>query len=148
MSAVAFCICEDGYVYRADTPGKLPKIIYRINSSLSRTTKDNTWYTAFVEDREWQRMPDNTLEWGGMKCQIETEDGFILREEAKLLGLLEDGIVLVAHISDKYGKLLTKKYPNTRHDGRAWVQLMAYMRDLAVFGTHDAVERYRPLRLV
>lgn len=134
-------------MYPANTPGKLPKIIYRINTSLSRATDDNTWYTAFVEDIEWQRVPDNTLEWGGMKCQVETVDSFIKREEAKELGLAEDGIVLVAHISDRYSKKLTKKYPNARHDGRAWVQLMAYMRDLAVLGTHNAVENYRPLRL-
>jgi hypothetical protein len=147
MSAAFFCICEDGYVYHPATPISLPDIVYHIETSFSRETDSNVWYTAYLQDRHRQRVPGNVLEWHGIECQIEPEDGFVKRDEAKELGLTEDGIVLVAHIKGKRGKPLTWKYPNARHDGHAWAQLMAYLRDLAALGTHDAVKRCRPRRL-
>lgn len=138
MSAAFFYICEDGYVYPLDTPSNLPGILYRIETSLSRKTDDNTWYTAFVQDKTRQRVLGNVLEWHGIQCRIETEDGFVKREEAKELGLATDGIVRVAHISYKRQQEKPLKFPNARHDGRAGVALMAYLRDLAALGTHSA----------
>jgi hypothetical protein len=148
MSAAFFCICEDGYVYHPSASASLLGVLYHVETSFSRENDSNIWYTAFLQDRGRQRVPGNILKWRDIECQIETEDGFVKSDEAKELELAKDGIVLVAHIKARTGKPLTWKCPNAQHDGRAWVQLMAYLRDLDALGTHDAVKRYRPLRLV
>ena len=145
MNAAFYCICEDGFVYSPRNPADLPPIVYHIETSFLRETADNTWFTAYVQDKKRQRVPGNLIDWHGIKCRVEEKDGWSYDlEDKKEFGI--DGIVLVAHISDIKGKERKILFNNNRHDSQAWKQLMEYLRDVLALGTHRAVKAARALR--
>lgn len=132
-------------MYSPGNPAELPPIVYHIETSFFKKTADNTWFTAYVQDKRRQRVPENIIDWYGIKCRVEEKDSWNIEiEDKKEFGI--DGIVLVAHITDVKGKVRKLFFPNTRHDGEAWKQLMEYLRDLRALGTHRSVKAARALR--
>jgi hypothetical protein len=146
MSAVFYRICKDGHVYPADIISPR-KTIYYIETCLlpERTTRSGwQYYTSYLQDSKRQRVPDNLLEWNGVRCHLNERDGWTSDKDKKDFGI--NGIVLVASITDALGKECRVLFDNNRHDGQAWKQLMEYIRDVQSLGSHRDVEEARRLR--
>jgi hypothetical protein len=149
MSSAFYRICQDGHVYPADKKGLLPTIYY-IETCLipERTTNCKyEYYTSFVQDSERQRVPDNTLEWNGVKCRLDTRDDWEIGGDAKKEFSI-DGIVLVAYITDSKGKERKVLFNNNIHNGQAWIKLMDYVREVQKIGSHQLIEKAKQLRMV
>jgi len=92
-------------------------------------------------------VPDNALEWNGVKCRLATRDGWETGGDAKKeFGI--DGIVLVAYITDSKGKERKVLFDNKIHNGQAWIKLMDYVREVQKIGSHQLMEKAKQLRMV
>ncbi|TVT39204.1 hypothetical protein FNT36_16220 [Hymenobacter setariae] len=148
MSSIVYRIGQDGYVYPSDKVIPV-KTLYFIETVLipEKTTLvlKREYYTAYLQDPERQRVTGNVLEWQGIRCRIEERDGWASDSDKKDFGL--EGIVLIAHITDRRNRQERLLFTNNWHDGAAWNQLMAYVRDLAGVERHEHIFEARQLRL-
>lgn len=149
MSSAFYRICQDGHVYPADKKSPLPTLYYIETCLIPEKTTEYSYeyYTSFVQDNQRQRVPDNVIEWNGVKCQLNTRDdweiGYAEKEEFGI-----NGIVLVAHITDSKGKKRKVLFDNNIHNGQAWVKLMDYVREVQKTGSHQLVDKAKQLRMM
>ena len=147
MTPSLYRICADGTIHPANEAVKSPTS-YFVETLLipARTTATGyEYYSCQLQDVKRQPIESNSFEFEGVRCRLEERDQWDTDNDRKReFGI--DGIVLVCHITDLLGVERRVPFNNNRHDGTAWVELMAYLREVKLFGTHEAMKEVFQLR--
>ena len=144
-------ICSDGSVHHANAVVSSDTLYFVETLLLPQKTTPfgYQYYTCKLLDAARQPIDNNTFDWQGICCRLESKDVWASRrtDSTKADAVDEvDGIALCGHVTDLLGSERRVLFNNNAHNEEALRGFMNYVLEVRRFGANEAMREIWELR--
>ncbi len=135
-------IYESGDVLHLSRMGEVPTspIRFLICAKYDHESAGGTtvYYRYSIFDSNNAPIEGNKFHWDWIECSLIDRD--VWENAGEVRSPNHNSIFVKVQVIDKLGENRVKRFPNHKHDGNAFKELMEYLKHLLIAGTHSGAD--------